>query len=364
LKALRALRGLLCPFFSSATGNMMKKISMLLAMVSFSSLATAQSSVTVFGTVDVGIAHLTGEQTSRTGLSTGGLNISRIGFKGTEDLGGGLSAGFWLEAGFNADDGIGKATGGGLSFNRRSTVSLLSPYGEVRLGRDDAATFLSTLIFDPFLTNGVGGTNAFVMLGAPIQIGNAVSYILPLNFGGFYGQVQHVFGEQTAVAPVSNTSAGDYNGARLGWRNTAWNVALALGKQKGVDAVADLTIKNLGVSYDFGVVKPSLLWATEKRDGGAEIRAVEAGLTAPIGKGDLRLQVSRYNTVDSNADWKKFAIGYGYNFSKRTQIYATYARLKNDNGSQRSIGVQGLVAPGNTLGGKSTGYEVGVRHFF
>ena len=334
-----------------------------LAALAATGLAQAQSSVTMFGTVDVGIAHLTGEGTSRTGVSTGGANISRFGWRGVEDLGGGLAASFWLEAGLNVDDGTGKGAGG-LAFNRRSTVSLSSStIGELRVGRDDSATFLNTLIFDPFLTNGVGGTNAFVMLGAPIQISNAVSYFLPPNLGGFYGQVQHVFGESTQTSGQQDNNPGDYNGIRLGYQSGPLNVAGAYGKLRGNTDAANLKIANAGATYDFGVVRPTLLWASEEL-GATKITAVEVGLIVPIGAGQLRAQVSRYNTNNSNADWKKYAIGYGYNLSKRTQVYGTIARVSNDAGSQRAIGVQGLASPGNSLGGGSSGYEVGVRHFF
>ena len=154
----------------------MKKTFIALAAACAAGGALAQSSVTLFGVVDVGIAHLTGTDVSRTGVSTGGANISRLGFRGTEDLGGGLAASFWLEAGLDVDSGAGKGIGGGLMFNRRATVSLSGVnWGELRLGRDDAATFLNTLIFDPFLTNGVGGNNAFIMQGAPSQVSNAIS---------------------------------------------------------------------------------------------------------------------------------------------------------------------------------------------
>ena len=153
----------------------MKKSLTALAVLAFVGTAAAQSSVTLFGVADVGVAHLSGSTLSKTGVSTGGANISRWGFRGTEDLGGGLKAGFWLEAGMNMDDGTGKGTGGGMAFNRRATVSLMGDWGELRVGRDDTPTFLSTLIFDPFLTNGVGGTMGFVMLGAPIQISNSVA---------------------------------------------------------------------------------------------------------------------------------------------------------------------------------------------
>jgi len=350
----------------------MKKILIAIATVAAAGCASAQSSVTLFGVVDAGVAHLTGTGVSKTGLSTGGANISRLGFRGTEDLGAGLAASFWLEAGVNVDSGSGATVGsGGLSFNRRSTVSLSGSMGEVRLGRDDSATFLNTLIFDPFLTNGVGGTMAFTMLGAPgtanatggapIQISNAVSYFLPNNLGGFYGQVQYAFGEQVSTA--ANSKQGNYLGGRFGYRNGPLHVALSTGKLDGDVSADDLTANNVGLSYDFGVAKPMLLWASEKR-GTLKVTATQLGVYVPVGVGDIRASYGHYHTAGSNADWNKISVGYGYNLSKRTQIYGTYARLNNGAGAQKSIGVQGLTAPGTSLGGSSNGYEVGIRHFF
>lgn len=339
----------------------MKKLLTALAVAGLAGSACAQSSVTLFGVVDVGIARVTGSGVSRTGLSTGGANISRLGFRGVEDLGGGLRAGFWLEAGLDVDTGLGKTAGGGLAFNRRATASLSGDFGEVRLGRDDAATFLNTLIFDPFLTNGVGGNNAFIMLGAPIQQSNAISYFTPPSLGGFYGQLQVAPGEQPSDAP--NRHQGDYTGVRAGWRSGAVHAAAAYGRLRGATSDTDLKIANAGVSWDFGFVRPSLLWAREERTA-ARMTAIELGATAPIGPGELRAQVSRYDRADSNADWTKVAIGYGYNLSKRTQVYATVAHLHNSDGAQRSIGVQGLPAPGTSFGGSSNGYEMGIRHAF
>lgn len=340
----------------------MKKNLIALAAACAASGAFAQSSVTLFGVVDAAVARVSGSGVSRTGLSTGGANISRLGFRGTEDLGGGLGASFWLEAGLDVDTGAGKGTAGGLYFNRRATVSLSDAgWGELRLGRDDAATFLNTLLFDPFLTNGVGGNNAFVMQGAPIQIGNAISYLLPANLGGFYGQLQYAPGEQPSDA--ANNKQGNYYGLRGGWRGKALHVAGATGQLRGATGADDVHIHNAGIAYDFGLARPSLLWATEWKSG-VRITAWELGVTAPLGTGELRAQASRYDTNNSGADWRKYAIGYGYDLSRRTQVYVTVAHVSNSDGAQKSIGVQGLAATGTSLGGGSSGYEAGIRHAF
>src|SRR5690606_12621790 len=122
----------------------MKKSLVALAALAVAGVASAQSSVTLFGIVDAGISsyqtnsryvnndiffqpvlgeHYGNIKQKQTVLSSSGYNSSRLGFRGTEDLGGGLAASFWLEAGLNNDDGSGQA-GGALAFNRRSTVSL------------------------------------------------------------------------------------------------------------------------------------------------------------------------------------------------------------------------------------------------
>lgn len=351
----------------------MKKRILAIGVAGLTGTAAAQAKTELFGVIDTNITRLKGSDSStKIGLATGGANINRLGFRGTEDLGGGLTAGFWLEAGFNSNTGTGKAPDmGGLAFNRRSTLSLLGRFGEVRLGRDDAATFLNTLIFDPFLTNGVGGTNAFAMLGipgagtvaggAPIQLNNALSYYLPSMPGGLYGQAQLAMSGKPDNAPGHRQ--GDYRGMRLGFRQGAWHGAVATGKLYGDTSKNNVTAHNAGLSYDFGGVRPMLLWANERR-GGLKITAWQAGLTAALGRGQLRTSVGIYNTAESDADWRKFSLGYGYNLTTRTQVYGSLAYLKNQHGSRRAIHVQGMNFAGTALGGTASGMELGIRHLF
>jgi len=336
--------------------------------------------VSVFGTIDVGLAHIAGSGKSTTGLSTGGANISRVGLRGTtQELDYGLKASFWLEAGIDVDTGNGKAIGSNaLQFNRRATVSLSGDFGELRLGRDDSATFLSTLIFDPFLTNGVGGTMSFAMLGvpglvntggAPIQISNAVSYFLPPDIGGLYGQVQAAAGEATGSAPRRQ---GDYYGLRLGWKGGGFNSAIAAGRLLGSTEKQDLDIANVALSYDFGWIRPILLGSMEKRDT-AEITALQLGMTAPLGKkGVLKASVGHYDAAQitvpgRNANWNKFSLGYGHNVSSKLQLYGSVSFLENDDTGTRDISIQGLNLPSQNAmpaGGHAYGIETGIRLFF
>jgi predicted porin len=132
---------------------MKKSLLALAALTAFAGAASAQSSVTLFGIVDAGVARLSAGGKTKTGMTNSGYNSSRLGFRGVEDLGGGLQAGFWLEGQLTNDDGN---AAGKLNFQRRSTVSLMGGFGEIRLGRDYTPTFWNTTVYDPFGTNGVG----------------------------------------------------------------------------------------------------------------------------------------------------------------------------------------------------------------
>ena len=322
----------------------------------------AQSSVTLFGVVDAAVARISAGGANRTGITTSGLNSSRLGFRGTEDLGGGMAASFWLEGALHNDAGLGNpGNNGAFDFQRRSTVSLSGAFGEVRLGRDYAPTFWNLTIFDPFGINGVGSANSAGMLGAPVRTNNSIAYFLPNNLGGFYGQFQYAFGEQASNA--ANDKQGNYVGLRAGFANGPVDVAFATGKLNGATSATDVKMTNVAFSYNLAVVKPMLVIAQEKK-GTSKITALELGAVAPIGAGELRAALSNYNLASSKNDWRKLAVGYGYNLSKRTQVYTTYARVANKGTSQVSVSNNGLAELTATPGGNASGFELGIRHSF
>ena len=350
----------------------MKKTLLALAtLTAFAGAASAQSSVTLFGIVDAAYGKVSVSGTggrSVTGISNSGLNSSRLGFRGTEDIGGGMRAGFWIEGALSNDDG----NAAGLTFQRRSTVSLMGNFGEVRLGRDYTPTFWNTTIYDAFGTNGVGQSMAINLIGAAgittnttaVCSNNAVSYFLPGGLGGFTGQFQYGFGEVASNAV--NRGQGNYFGFRVGYGAGPLGVNYAYGNVKGVSGATNVKTNNIGVAYDFGAIKPMFFWGNEKAGTGAKVSAWELSAVAPMGAGELRAAYSRYDVANSANDWNKFAIGYGYNLSKRTQLYSTYARVSNKGTQNRVVNNNGL-APATFLaspGGGSTGYEFGIRHSF
>ncbi|MDP4072922.1 porin [Acidovorax sp. A1169] len=348
----------------------MKKSLIALAVLAASGAAMAQSSVTLFGVVDATYAYGNGSVANKSQLTNSGYNSSRLGFRGVEDLGGGLSASFWLEAGLNNDNGTGGSTTlnnqttaptqGGLVFNRRSTVSLNGGFGEVRLGRDYTPQFWNLTVFDPFGTNGVGTTQTLnSSLGGPttIRASNAIGYFLPGNLGGFYGQAQYYMGEN--LSNVANKKDGNGLALRAGWANGPINVALAVSQTKFLNA--DIKAWNLGGQYDFGMAKVMAHYNSDDIKNGAEGQGWLIGGLIPVGAGEIRLAYSTYEVDVAGPDPRsnKFALGYVHNLSKRTAVYATAAAVKNKNGAAQAL--NGSVT---AAGRNSSGYDFGIRHSF
>ena len=357
----------------------MKKSLIALAVLAAAGTASAQSSVTLFGIVDATVQRVNNSNgTSVTRLTNSGYNSSRLGFRGTEDLGGGMSAIFWLEAGMSNDDGQGagtnannQATGAGaavagrqgLTFNRRSTVSLAGNWGEVRLGRDYTPQFWNLTVFDPFGTNGAGTTqtlNSIITGSTAVRASNSVGYFLPGNLGGFYGQYQHYFGENISGTP--NDGTGD--GLRLGWANGPINVALGVSQTNNTIAGVSAKIKqnNVGGQWDFGVAQVLGQYSWDSV-GSTDGRGGLIGALFPIGAGQIRLAYSEYKVkLGASPKSAKWALGYVHNLSKRTALYVTFADVKNSNGAAASAVPGAATGPG--INAKSDAWDLGVRHSF
>ena len=344
---------------------MKKSLLALAALTAFAGAASAQSSVTLFGIVDLSVNSVKNGAISQKLLSSNQLNSNRLGFRGIEDLGGGMRAGFWIEGGMNNDDGTGLAAGGGMNWARRSTVSLLGGFGEVRLGRDYTPTFFNKTVFDPFGTNGLGSElNVESTLGSGattlVRASNMVSYFLPA-MGGIYGQV--------SVAAGENVPGNKYVGGRIGYSGGPVNVAIAYGKTyKDGPMLTDFKDINVGGSYNLGFM--TLIGQYGKVDySNRDQKKVLLAVTVPFGASTLKASyvMAKGNQGSSGTDFdaKQIAFGYQYDLSKRTAIYATASSLNNDGnpvtGARFTVG-QGpaMVRGGDT----SRGYNLGVRHSF
>ena len=346
----------------------MKKSLIALAVLAASGAAMAQSSVTLFGIADVGVGYVKNSGgDSNYGLTNGGLATSRLGFRGVEDLGGGLKAGFWLEGGLTLDDG----TASGFNFKRRSTISLMGNFGEVRLGREQVAGYVKTSSYDMFGQVGMGqflgwsqSLSDFAGDINGVRSSNMISYYTP-NFGGFTAAANYGFGE----SQVSN-SADRYMGAYVAYDNGPLSVAFAFDKKNLTALGLDLDRKqwSLGGSYDLGMLKASALFQEIKLEEASildsgKIRNWAIGLSAPVGPGTVKGQYASYKLRHTDEKAHQLSLGYVYDMSKRTAVYGTVAFLKNKGMADVALGGNGLALAAD-MGRNQSGFQVGIRHAF
>lgn len=350
----------------------MKKSLIALAVLAASGTAMAQSSVTLFGIVDTNVSYVTNANAAgdnKYGLGTSGNATSRLGFRGVEDLGGGLKAGFWLEGEIFGDDG----NASGVNFRRRSTLSLMGGFGEVRLGRDLVPSYTKVSSYDVFGQVGIGqfmGWSAWGQTATPDANGfrqdNMLAYYTP-NFGGFTAGLAYGFDEQTSG------HNGRYMGGFAAYDNGPLSVTVALDRRDIAygAALADgnKDMFSVGASYDLGMAKISALAQQSRFQDipGASDRKINSymiGAAAPVGAGQVRLQYALYDQkfIDSKAH--QLSLGYVHNLSKRTAVYGTVAYLKNNDASSLALGAKGLGNITPAAGENQTGVQVGIRHSF
>jgi predicted porin len=346
---------------------MKKSLLALAALTAFTGVASAQSSVTLFGIVDVSLRNVKESSGSLKSLSTDGMGSSRLGFRGVEDIGGGLRASFWLEGSLAADTG----NAAGQNWQRRSTVSLTGGFGEIRLGRDYTPDFWNHTVFDPFGTNGVGSSvNVFDTSGSgattTVRANNSIGYFLPGGLGGVYGQVMLAAGEQV----VGNK----HMGFRVGYAAGPLNVAFAYGKTSSQDGPpsVDWTRFNVAGSYNLGFMTAMFQYISSETSGGAAdgrgLNNILLGANIKAGAGTVKVSYVKADgdgktATEKARDATQLAFGYQHPLSKRTSLYGHYSRVSNKNGANFTASASGPAAA-HAFGKASTGYEFGINHSF
>lgn len=350
---------------------MKHKLTVAAVMAALGGGAFAQSSVTVFGGVDVSVAHASGSISNLNSISSNGISASKIGFRGVEDLGGGLSANFWLESGLSPDTGIGQATNtnnqpsgevpaGGLMFNRRSTVGLLGKWGELRLGRDLTPNYWNVFLADPWWHLGFGTAQTVsgsVPGGATwYRASNSIAYRTPSSMGNFFAHAMYYLGENGGVSSTAHD--GDGVSVRVGYQTSKYT--LSIGAQRTQRAAGDLTNTSALATYDAGFAKLTAGINRDTIDGAPGGKGWVVGAKVPIGLHEVRGSLSSYQ-MDSagNPRTQKLALGYVHNLSKRTALYATGAYLSNSGGAARSLGGAATAKDDS-----STGVQFGISHSF
>jgi GBP family porin len=353
---------------------MKKHLFALAAATALSLPALAQSSVTLYGIADAALISLSNKDGSRlTALDSGVLQSSRFGFRGNEDLGGGLGALFVLESGVSLDTGAGSA----VLFNRQAFVGLSSQTaGTLTLGRQYGP------IYDQLI--GLSGAPAFgVQAGAidgiaaptstasaarfentigSTRFDNSVKYTSP-TLSGFRASAMVGFGEV-----AGNSSSGQTLSAGVGYNQGPVSLGLGYLTSKCKAATGctpaqdDNKVLGLGGGYNFGVAKLSAIYTSQKN--GKNVRGNDANVVSvmaqvPLGAWTLAAGYQTLNDksrLDQNI--KQVNLGAMYSLSKRTTAYALYSAQKVDNGGKASMALYtSSDSKQNILG-------LGIRHTF
>jgi len=356
---------------------MQKKLIALAVAGLVSAPAFAQSNVTIYGIADAGVAFGSHGGNDYQGVIGGVLSGSRIGFRGTEDLGNGLKGVFVLEQGFDIGNGVASpavgaaetVTGGAGSivdgdsvFSRQAYVGLGGAFGTVSLGRQYAPGYFFN--YDAVLGASVGPQSLLsAAAGMTITPNSAARWDNSLAYiGSFSGLTVRAIYSANAVETAANPDNDDAYGLSADYANGPLSVGAVY--QVVQNTAEDQKEWGIGGGYDFGMVKITGSYqAVEglKFAKGAEADLWQVGVIVPVGAaGNVHLAYGEYDRDDrSNAGAESYSLAYTHALSKRTTAYVAYNNTENDSG----VGNFGPVA-GTTNGDDSDIFTVGVRHAF
>ena len=339
--------------------------------------AMAQSSVTISGTMDLSVNRSNSPTSGKsvTGMAGNGLTTSYLQFAGTEDLGGGMKAGFTLGSFLQPEAGVMGRFNGDAFWSRDANVYLSSDAGKVTLGRQINPIYLSMLIFDPYdgsfavspivmqtYYSGPFSNNSGNVLSADTGYSNAVSYSTP-NFNGLSGMVLYSASEKSGTAGAYSANVLYFSGAFAATAAYESSTVSTNNNTYSLGGLYPQGTKNkvalVGASYDFKPVKVFAQYVNNKvttpagsvnvfggvyNPGAWSASTWMAGATVALGGGNV---LASYARTASGFDHKTLSVGYDYNLSKRTDVYAVYM---NDQ----------AAAYLNT----NNSYSLGIRHKF
>jgi predicted porin len=399
---------------------MQKKLIALAVATLASGAAFAQSNVQIYGSVDMGFSHrgdnIVSGVDNKNAIDSGISAGNRLGFKGVEDLGNGLKALFTLEAGFGVDTG--ESAQGGRLFGRQAFVGLTGDFGTAIAGRlyTPHYTMLSTI--DPFAGGTVGQYRNTMGIGLlvdgenvfdPTRVDNAVAYVSP-SFSGFnvtaaystnginggisqFNPATGGFGAAVTLPGTGRQEAignqGDNRVFAIMPRYTNGPLDLMANYHqinlfKNMNAIDDkITNWAVGGTYDFGVAKLAAFYDYNKWDNATnalnalngtslakddlKMKSWMIGVTVPYGKHAVMASYNRSKLeLDHGADGSahQWALGYTYSLSKRTNLYAAYADINNDDGKNDLQRTTSVGDNSNVGQGYQNGFQLGLKHAF
>lgn len=370
----------------------MKKTLFALAALSLiGANAQAQSNITIYGVVDAGVTYTSKvgpKNNSRLSVDSGDLSTSRIGFKGLEDLGGGLKAVFQLESGFNVDDG--SLSVANTLFDRKAVVGLTGAFGIVTIGRqtdfleDIGSKYTSAQTFGG---NGIKGghfNNLDRVSGT--RTNNSIRYDSIIH-GGFTGSLYYGFGEV-----AGQTSAGQSFGIGGNYANGPFGIGLAYFQTKlGTGTLAtkagDSNLKTftLGSSYQLGQAKLYGAWSQVKQPLATSVASVGLVNITSATKANIfdvgvdyafspsvhllgsviydRANISRQTVGSTKVSTTQLNLGVDYFISKRTDVYGFYSKQRA-NGVNNPGVINAAYSNAPADDSNQSVLRVGIRHKF
>lgn len=339
----------------------MKKVAIAVALAALATTVNAQN-VAVYGIIDTAVQNYNTGATSLTRTADNLLGTSRLGFKGTEDLGGGLKANFQLEGKLTPSTGsFGSTTTTGQAFDREAWVGLSGSLGDIRVGRQDVSYAQD---IDTGLSQ-AGNFGNFAVNGTDYQLGadqsNVIKYTTPA-IAGFTAQV----GRATNAAGSTTDANTDQTSAHVKYEKGALKLHAGVQKTKGATAVAERDFTAYGAAYDFGFASVSYVYGEgdTSTTGDVKSKGHVASAKIPLSAG-LAVHgvyaIGKDGAQATDGEGKGYTVAVTKTLSKRTTLYAAYTAV--DNQANSSMTMTGTTAPGSAgLDTKAT--TVGINHVF
>lgn len=359
----------------------MKPAAIILTLIApLGAAAQTSSPVEVYGVVDAGVVVQGGcdGDCAHTRVDSGLASGSRIGVRGREELGSGAAAVYTLEAGFLGDTGANEHSG--RLFGRQAFVGLDSPLGLVTLGRQYNLVYEAlTDVADPF-QGGMAGSAANLVGYTTKRYDNTIKYRSPRSRSGLIGSIVYSVGESPFNSKVNRAY-----GATLGYQNTRAHISITHQRKEnmldatGTTPPVDQSARNslVAANFDFGRFvgyaayghskgDGSMQWdesnpygAVAQRDPSTNSHDVLVGVSVPMGATTLLASYIRKDDRGlADRDANQIAIGASYAFSKRTNFYASLAKIQNRNGAGYTVG------NATSRGSGDRAINLGLKHAF
>lgn len=337
--------------------------------------AASSSSVTLYGIVDAYVQVAHGASTL-TRVQSGGLNGSRLGLRGIEDLGGGLRANFQIESGINLDDGT---NGQGAFWGRQAWVGLSSSqFGQLSLGRQYGSIYFLSADFSEFSNGPIGASTAVIGgfggyepvrgsaatatgNGGPARNNNSIKYESP-SFSGFKGGVLLGLGEVSGG--TNQTRVTDLYG-----RYTAGPLDVMLSVIDDRAAASTLTVRTTSAAAAYSVgdwrATGGVISVNDRSTTNVDGEGYWIGGDYRFGANQVKAQYVLSKLKNSDGKTKALGVGYQYDFSKRTAVYTSLTRFENEGAGYSNRWASSVPAGLASANDRDiTEFVAGVRHTF